>query len=189
MKSIYDGMLKAFKRGLKSAIENEGRVFVTVKTELPVEEKTPLTCQFRKINQNVRLPERNGAAYDLFLPEDITISPGETVKIDLGFACKLPPGYFAVIAMRSSTWARWGFLQTNGIGIIDKDYCGNEDRWKASVWFPKENAVADAIYPITIPAGTRIAQFILMPIFPDLNFEIVDNLPDPSRGGFGSTGL
>ena len=76
MKSIYDGMLKAFKRGLKSAIENEGRVFVTVKTELPVEEKTPLTCQFRKIHQNVRLPERNGAAWDLYLPEDVHIEAG-----------------------------------------------------------------------------------------------------------------
>lgn len=147
-----------------------------------------LKVYFRKIDENVRLPERNGAAYDLFLPKDVQISPGETVKIDLGFACKLPPGYYAVIAMRSSTWARWGFLQTNGIGIVDKDYCGNEDVWKASVWFPLENVVNDCIYPITIPAGTRIAQFILLPEFPDIDFEVVDNLPDPSRGGFGSTG-
>lgn len=189
MKSIYDCLVKSFKRTLRSVQSDNSGIIVKIEMAKPADNSRPLTVQFRKLYPNVQLPERNGAAYDLFLPEDIKISPGETVKIDLGFACKLPPGYFAVIAMRSSTWARWGFLQTNGIGIIDKDYCGNEDRWKASVWFPKENAVADAIYPITIPAGTRIAQFILMPIFPDLNFEVVENLPDPSRGGFGSTGL
>lgn len=48
---------------------------------------------FKKLEPNVKLPERNGAAYDLFLPDDVEIDAGETVRIHLGFACKLPEGY------------------------------------------------------------------------------------------------
>ena len=185
MKSIYDGMLKAFKRGLKSAIENEGHVFVTVKTELPVEEETPLTCQFRKIHPNVRLPERNGAAWDLYLPEDVHIEAGQTVTIPLGFAWKLPAGYSAFILLRSSTWKKWGVCLGNQLALIDEGFCGNDDQLGLICYRP--NSYKD--YPTTIPAGTRITQFIIFQNPPDLNFEVVENLPDPSRGGFGSTGL
>ena len=108
MKSIYDYMLKSFKQGLKAAQADSGHVTITVKTELPVDDNRPLTAQFRKLNPNVRLPERNGAAWDLYLPEDVTIEAGQTVKIKLGFACKLPNGYSAFILMRSSTWGKWG---------------------------------------------------------------------------------
>lgn len=139
---------------------------------------------FKKLDPNVKLPKRNGAGYDLYLPQSVDIEPGETVRIHLGFACKLPAGLFAVIAMRSSTWGRWGVQLTNGIGIVDGDYCGEKDEWQLSVWLPPENSA----YPKTIPEGTRIAQFVLLPNLADIGFEIVDHLHPDSRGGFGSTG-
>lgn len=184
MKSIYDYMLKSFKQGLKAAQADSGHVTITVKTELPVDDNRPLTAQFRKLNPNVRLPERNGAAWDLYLPEDVTIEAGQTVKIKLGFACKLPNGYSAFILMRSSTWGKWGICLGNQLGLWDGDYGGNEDELGLICYRP--NSYKD--YPTVIPAGTRIAQFIIFKNPPNLNFEVVESLPDSSRGGFGSTG-
>ena len=143
-----------------------------------------LNCQFRKIHPNVKLPERNGAAYDLFLPEDVTITAGQTVRIPLGFACALPEGYSAFILMRSSTWEKWGVCLGNQLGLWDGGFRGNKDQVGLICYRP--NSYKD--YPAIIPAGTRIAQFVIFKNSPDLNFEIVDSLPDPSRGGFGSTG-
>lgn len=185
MKSLYDGLLKTFKRGLKAARDSDSPVVVTVKTEIPIDNDKPLIAQFRKINPNVRLPERNGAAWDLYLPEDVTIEAGQTVDIKLGFACALPEGYSGFILMRSSTWKKWGICLGNQLGLWDGGYRGNKDELGLICYRP--NSYKD--YPTIIPADTRIAQFIIFKNPPDLNFEIVDNLPEPSRGGFGSTGL
>ena len=148
------------------------------------ESDAPLRCLFRKLNPNVKLPERKGAAYDLYLPEDVTIDAGQTVRIKLGFACKLPLGYSAFILMRSSTWEKWGICLGNQLGLWDGDFCGDEDQLELIAYRP--NSYKD--YPKVIPAGTRIAQFVIFKHSPNLNFEVVENLPDPSRGGFGSTG-
>ncbi len=143
-----------------------------------------LKVLFKTLNPNAAIPVRNGAAYDLFIPEDVKIEAGETVKIRLGFACKLPDGYHALINMRSSTWGKWGLCLSNQTGIIDNGYCGESDEWILSVYRP--NSFKE--FPTLIPAGTRIAQFRLEQDCPELEFEKVDHLTSLSRGGFGSTG-
>ena len=40
---------------------------------------------------------------------------------------KLPKGYEAIIAPRSSTFKNWGLIQTNSIGVIDSTYNGDND--------------------------------------------------------------
>ena len=40
---------------------------------------------------------------------------------------RLPQGYEAIIAPRSSTFKKYGILQANSIGIIDNSYCGDDD--------------------------------------------------------------
>lgn len=143
----------------------------------------PEKVLFKIIKPGAQIPVRNGACYDLFIPENVTILAGQTVKIPLGFACKLPKGWHALINMRSSTWKKWGICLTNQTGIIDNAYCGNADEWILSVYRPHSFES-----PIDIPAGTRIAQFRIERDCPTLEFEVVDNLPDKSRNGFGSTG-
>lgn len=138
---------------------------------------------FKILNPGAQIPERKGACYDLFVPTDVTIQAGQTVRIPLGFACKLPKGWHALINMRSSTWKKWGICLTNQTGIIDNAYCGNTDEWILSVYRPHSFEES-----IKIPAGTRIAQFRIEQDCPTLQFECVDKLPDESRNGFGSTG-
>lgn len=116
---------------------------------------------------------------DLYTYEDVTLQTGDFKIISLGFAAKLPEGYEANIVPRSSTFKRWGILQTNHYAVIDESFCGNGDIWGYPVY---------ATRPVTIPAGTRLCQFRINKKQPTLTFEEVDNLNSDSRGGFGSTG-
>lgn len=116
---------------------------------------------------------------DLFCYEDTTLKAGERTYISQGVCMKLPAGYEAIVAPRSSTFKRYGILQTNSIGVIDSTYCGNDDVWMLPAYATKD---------ITIPAGTRICQFRIQPIQPKIQFVEVDKLGE-SRGGLGSTGV
>lgn len=116
---------------------------------------------------------------DLRTGIDVTIKKGESFLIPLGVAMKLPKGYEAIVAPRSSTFGKWGILQTNSIGVIDEKYCGDNDEWHFSAY-----AVRDTF----IPKNTRIAQFRIQEHQPDCLFITVENMTDKNRGGFGSTG-
>lgn len=54
---------------------------------------------------------------DCFVYEDIFIPEGSYGMVNLGFAMELPEGYEAHLAPRSSTFKRWGVIQTNSFGM------------------------------------------------------------------------
>lgn len=116
---------------------------------------------------------------DLRSAETVTMLPGDFRIISLGISAKLPDGYEAHIVPRSSTFKKWGILLVNSCGIIDSSYCGDEDIWR----FP-----ALAMRKTTIYKGDRICQFRIVKKQPHIEFEEVDHLDNPNRGGFGSTG-
>ena len=107
------------------------------------------------------------------------MEPGEFRIISLGVSIKLPEGYEGHLAPRSSTFKNFGILQTNGVGVVDESYCGDDDVWG----FP-----ALAIRHTEIHKGDRICQFRIMKKMDDIQFVSVDSLDSKSRGGFGSTG-
>jgi len=102
--------------------------------------------------------------------------------IPLGFAMELPDGYEAHIVPRSSTFKNFGIIQTNGTGVIDNTYCGNNDEWFLPTFQVKANA-------FVIPKGARIAQYRIIKKQPILDFITVKCLSKPDRGGHGSTGV
>lgn len=116
---------------------------------------------------------------DLRSAERVDLDAGQFRIISLGVSMKLPEGYEAHVVPRSSTFKKWGILQTNGIGIIDESYCGEGDVWK----FP-----ALAMRPTTIFKGDRICQFRIVKKMPEVTFKEVEHMEDENRGGFGSTG-
>lgn len=116
---------------------------------------------------------------DLKAAQEYNLTEG-FYMIDLGISIQLPKGYEAIIAPRSSTFKKFGIIQTNGIGIIDETYCGENDIWKMPVF---------ATRPTTIPAGERICQFRIQPIQGELNIIEVEQMNNENRGGFGSTDL
>ena len=121
----------------------------------------------------------NGDWVDLRAAENVTMKAGENKLISLGVSMKLPDGYEAHVAPRSSTFKNWGILMTNSVGVIDNSYCGTNDIWKFSAY---------AVRDTEIKINDRICQFRIIKKMPELSFEEVKALEEKDRGGFGSTG-
>ena len=121
----------------------------------------------------------NGDWIDLRVAEDVVMKAGEFKLISLGVSMQLPDGYEALIVPRSSTFKNWGVLQTNHCGVIDNSYCGDNDIWM----FP-----ALATRDVFIEKNSRICQFRIQQKMQYVSFETVDNLGNPDRKGFGSSG-
>ena len=117
---------------------------------------------------------------DLRASETVELKKGEFKLIKLGVGMILPDGYEAHIVPRSSTYNKFGVIQTNHCGIIDNSYSGDNDQWM----FP-----AYALRDTVIHKNDRICQFRLVESQDQINFIVVDKLNDKDRGGFGSTGV
>lgn len=127
------------------------------------------------LNHNIK-----GDWIDLRSAEKVDLKAGEYRCIKLGVAMELPKGYSAIIVPRSSTFKHWGVIQTNSIGIIDHSYCGDGDEWMLPIYATRDT---------TINYGERICQFRLLKNYSAFDFETVESLCNPDRGGFGSTGV
>lgn len=117
---------------------------------------------------------------DLRAAETVEMKKGEFRLIPLGIAMHLPIGYEAHVVPRSSTFKNFKILQTNSFGVIDESYCGDNDQW----FFP-----ALAVEDTVIHKNDRICQFRIMDHQPQMDFEEVESLGMPDRGGYGSTGI
>lgn len=124
-------------------------------------------------------PSVNGDWIDLRSAEDVELWEGDSKIISLGISMKLPEGYEAHVAPRSSTFRNWGILQTNSVGVIDNSYCGDNDVWGMPVYATRH---------ATISKGDRICQFRIVPKMETPEIVEVEHLDAPDRGGFGSTG-
>ncbi len=122
----------------------------------------------------------NGEWYDLRAAEDYALNYGEFKLIHLGVTIKLPKGYEAIMAPRSSTFKKYGVLMTNGIGVIDNKYCGPLDEWMFPVYATRK---------AVIHKNDRICQFRIVKQQPGADFLYSDEpFSEENRGGLGSTG-
>ena len=117
---------------------------------------------------------------DLKAGKTVKLNKGEYANIPLGVAMKLPKNYEAHVLPRSSTFRNFHIIMTNSMGIIDNTYCGRNDEW----CFP-----AYAVEDTTITRGDRIAQFRIVKNQPEFELIEVDDLTDPDRNGFGTSGV
>lgn len=116
---------------------------------------------------------------DLRAAEDVEIKTGECRVVPLNVAMQLPEGYEAIMASRSSTFKKFGVFMANGIGVIDEEFCGDNDQWGFAAY-----AVRDTV----IRKNDRICQFRIIRHQPELELIEVESLGNDDRGGFGSTG-
>lgn len=133
----------------------------------------------KKLHPDAVVPkyQREGdAALDLSSLEEVTISPGELVRIKTGLAMALPKSHVGIIKDRSGFGAR--ALHVLG-GVFDENYRGE---WLIlMINLGKETAV--------IKKGERCCQVVISPI-PKLVVEEVNELDETNRGEgrFGSSG-
>lgn len=113
----------------------------------------------------------------------------QSALVPLGVCMEIPKGYEAVIVPRSSTFKKYGIIQTNSEGVIDNSFSSEKDEWKFPVLATKDTV---------IPKGTRIAQFRVQlsqkaTVWQKLKWLFsgkmklvkVEHLDNAVRGGFG----
>ena len=109
----------------------------------------------------------------------ILYEKGDFIMVQTGIALQLPLGHEAHVSPRSSTFKKFGLIQTNSVGVIDETYCGDNDQW-----FVPMLAMKDGKFELY----NRVAQFRIIEKMSDINFTEIDKLISPDRGGNGSTG-
>lgn len=115
----------------------------------------------------------NDAGADVYLLNDIKLTPNETIAIPLGFGVEIPDGYVGFIITRSSI-AKSGIVVH--IPPIDSGYRGQIHAVVSNL--NKNN--------VSFKEGDRIGQLVIMPcILVDL---VEDFDEERGTGAFGSTG-
>ncbi|HBP51513.1 MAG: hypothetical protein US68_C0010G0080 [Candidatus Shapirobacteria bacterium GW2011_GWE1_38_10] len=137
----------------------------------------------KRFDKSLPLPVHKtpgAVAVDLCSRIDLDIQPKEIVYIPMNVAIKIPDGYFILSAPRSSTH-KMGLLGINSIGIFDRDFCGDNDEYH----FAAYNFTDTVVH---IEKGARLIQLVLIKC-ENFEFTELDKMSDPTRGGFGTTGV
>lgn len=117
------------------------------------------------------------AGFDLTIIEDALIWPNDSDLVRTGLAIAMPPGWWARIVGRSSTWRNRHLMVMEG--VIDAGFRGE---LYVGLFNP-------TMTPQQVRAGDRLAQLLFLPV-PSVHWSERPALPDSERGanGFGSSG-
>ena len=141
-----------------------------------------MKIKIKRHDKTLPLPEYKtpgAAAFDLSARETMTIKPGKIAYIPLNVSVATPKDHVLLLAARSSTHKR-GLSLISGIGLIDPDFRGNSDEPLACLLNFTNKSV-------TVERGDRIAQGTFIE-FTRAEWKEVDQMEEPDRGGFGTTG-
>lgn len=137
-------------------------------------------------DKNINLPERKtkySAGYDVEAAEDVIVpSFKKGIKptlVKTGIKAYMKDDEYLMLVNRSSNPGKKGLILANSLGIVDKDYYGNEDN-DGHIMFAFFNIKDE---DVEIKKGDRIGQAIFTPYLTVDN----DNAKGDRTGGFGST--
>jgi dUTP pyrophosphatase len=141
-----------------------------------------MKARIKRLDKTLPLPAyqtKGSVGFDICARENTTIKPKEIALIPGNIIVETPAGYMLLIALRSSTPRKKGLIKPHGIGIVDNDYCGENDEVKVQVYNITDKDVV-------VEKGERIAQGVFVKV-EKFDWEETDSM-GKSRGGFGSTG-
>lgn len=142
-----------------------------------------MEVKIKRIDKSIPLPRyetKGSVGIDLITRTDTEIQPQSIGLIPANVIIEVPFGYALILASRSSTPLKKGLSTPHGIGIIDHDYCGENDELKIQVYnFTNQ--------PVIIEKGQKIAQGLFVRV-DKVKLNEVNQMQNESRGGFGSTG-
>lgn len=134
----------------------------------------------KKVHPDAIIPKyahRGDAGFDIYMPESVTIAPGERKSIPLGLAMEIPEGFAGLLHDKSGLSHKHG-LKSFG-GVIDSGYRGEVH---AGIMNLSDK-------PYILEKGHKVIQMLIMPV------EVVDiieveSLSESERGAraFGSSG-
>lgn len=134
------------------------------------------------IPQNVIL-DTNEVVHNTFTLDEIanitkTLKTKPTL-VSTGMKCKLEPGTYLELSVRSSCPLKHWLILANSVGIIDADYYNNPDN-EGEIFFQMINL---SPFDIILRKGDIIGQGIIKPYLTTED----DNAFGQRTGGFGST--
>ena len=117
----------------------------------------------------------------------------DVTYIPLGIAMKLPDGFEAIVASRSSAAKKMGVIMANGIGIVDNSYCGDNDQWMYPAIPLRKTSIAQNTricqMRIQLSQKATIWQKIKWLFTSGIELVEVKSLDTKDREGLGSTGI
>ncbi|MCL5411249.1 MAG: dUTP diphosphatase [Patescibacteria group bacterium] len=141
-----------------------------------------MKVKIKRIDASLPLPiyETDGSVgFDLLARETLIVRPKQIVLIPCNVIVEVPDGYMLLIASRSSTPIKKGLTPPHGVGVLDQDYCGENDEVLVEVYNFTDLAV-------TVEKGDKIAQGVFVRVDKAEWIE-VGEMDHPNRGGVGST--
>lgn len=135
------------------------------------------------IYNKIKLPVRataGSAGYDFFSPVDITLNPGETIKIPTGIRVEMEQDWVLKCYPRSGLGFKYRLQLNNTVGIIDSDYFYSDNEGHI---FSKITNDSNESKSVSIQAGTGFMQGI----FVEYGITVDDDAQGIRNGGFGST--
>lgn len=136
----------------------------------------------KRIDSTLPLPQyesAGAAAFDCIIREKTVIEPGAIALLPTNVIVQVPQGYMLMLCPRSSLPRKKLLVFPHSVGIIDQDYCGPDDEILLQV----QNTSTS---PVTVERGEKIAQGLFVQIA-KAQWQEVDHINAPTRGGFGST--
>ncbi len=137
-----------------------------------------------KFPKEVVLPQRSdegSAGYDFYIPKDVQVLPSKKTIVWTDVKAYMEMDEVLEIHIRSSLAIKQGIMLTNGVGIVDASYYGNEGN-DGNIGIAVVNTSGKAI---TLKEGDRLAQGIFK------KYLIADKdtaSKEKRTGGIGSTG-
>ena len=116
----------------------------------------------------------------------------DVTYIPLGVSMKLPEGYEAIMASRSSAAKKMGVMMANGIGIVDSSYCGDGDQWMYPAVTLRKTSISQNTrlcqFRIQLSQKATVWQKIKWLFTSGIELVEVESLGTKDRCGLGSTG-
>ena len=139
--------------------------------------------EIKNIYDKISLPKRatvGSAGYDFYTPIDITLKPGETIKIPTGIRCEMNPSWVLMLFPRSGLGFKFRLQLNNTVGVIDSDYFYSDNEGHI---FIKLTNDSNENKTLEVKKGQGIVQGIF------LTYGVVedDEASELRNGGFGST--
>ena len=139
--------------------------------------------ELKEMYENLPLPKRatkGSAGYDFFAPFDITLAPGQTIKVPTGIRAKMEDGWVLKLYPRSGLGFKFRLQLNNTVGIIDSDYYYSSNEGHI---FAKITNDSNEERIVNIKKNTGFIQGIFL----EYGITYDDEVEEIRDGGFGST--
>ena len=136
-----------------------------------------------KIYIEISLPKRatqKSAGYDIYMPIEVTLKPGETCKVPTGIRVSMKEDYVFMIYPRSGLGFKYRLQLNNTVGVIDADYYDSDNEGHI---FVKVTNDSNEGKTVVLEKGKAFSQGIFM----QYGITVDDDVQNVRNGGLGST--